>query len=93
MESDTPRTDALVEEGGLRDDADFVRQLERELAAAIKQRDEAHGLIRNWQTYFIRVINDSSLAYVPYVPVATYVMNEADKRAFLAATRKEGGGA
>lgn len=55
MESDTPRTDALVDEGGMPYDADFARQLERELAAAkaelvrnadelaaaIKQRDEA----------------------------------------------------
>jgi hypothetical protein len=61
-----------------------------ELAAMRQQRDEAHGLIRNWQTDFIRVLNDSTLAYVP---VATYDMNEADKRAFSAATRKEGGGA
>ena len=41
MQSDTPRTDALVDEGGMPYDADFARKLERELAAAIKQRDEA----------------------------------------------------
>lgn len=33
--SETPQTDALVEEGGLRDDADFARRLERERNAAI----------------------------------------------------------
>ena len=44
MESDTPRTDALVDEGGMPYDADFARELERELAAAIKQRDEARRL-------------------------------------------------
>ena len=67
-----------------------VERLRAELAAMREQRDEAHGLIRNWQTDFIRVINDSTLAYAP---VATYDMNDADKRAFLAATRKQGGGA
>ena len=41
MQSDTPRTDALVDEGGMPYDADFARELERELAAAVKQRDEA----------------------------------------------------
>ena len=65
--------------------ADEIERLRAELAKAIKQRDEAHGLIRNWQTDLIRVINDSTLAYVP---VPTYDMNEADKRAFLAAMRK-----
>jgi hypothetical protein len=58
MESDTPRTDAkdwmwtpawahpgqpLVEEERVVDAA-FARELERELAAAIKQRDEAREL-------------------------------------------------
>lgn len=33
--SETPQTDALVEEGGMRDDADFARRLERERNAAI----------------------------------------------------------
>lgn len=33
--SETPQTDALVEEGGLRDDADFARRLERQRNAAI----------------------------------------------------------
>ena len=41
MESDTPRTDALVDEGGMPYDADFARKLERELAAMRQQRDEA----------------------------------------------------
>ena len=40
--SETPQTDALVEEGGLRDDADFARRLERERNAAI---EEVAGLI------------------------------------------------
>ena len=74
----------------IEDAIDEIERLRAELDAAIEQRDDAHGLIRNWQTDFIRVINDSALAYVP---VATYDMNEADKRAFLAATQKEGGGA
>ena len=50
MESDTPRTDA---ENWIRDmgfekwvSIDFARELERELAAAIKQRDEARRLYR-----------------------------------------------
>jgi hypothetical protein len=42
--SDTPRTDALVDEGGMPYDADFARKLERELAAMEKQRDEARRL-------------------------------------------------
>ena len=47
MESDTPRTDAEDWEnldGGRDVDAKFARQLERELAAAIKQREEARRL-------------------------------------------------
>ena len=43
--SDTPRTDALVAEGGMRDDANFARQLERELVAAESARDEARRMI------------------------------------------------
>ena len=45
MESNTPRTDALVAEGGMRDDANFARQLERELVAAERARDEARRMI------------------------------------------------
>jgi hypothetical protein len=53
--SDTPRTDAVTEhyytQGGLRSAsvvrADFARELERELAAAIKQRDEARREVFN----------------------------------------------
>lgn len=46
MESDTPRTDALVDEGGMPYDADFARKLERELTAMRQQRDEARRLYR-----------------------------------------------
>jgi hypothetical protein len=43
MESNTPRTDALVAEGGMRDDADFARELERDLAKATAERDAANA--------------------------------------------------
>jgi hypothetical protein len=44
--SDTPRTDAASwrEHQQSVADADFARQLDRELAAAIKQRDEAQRI-------------------------------------------------
>ena len=60
MESDTPRTDAnelvardtpalglvvFVDEDERVVDAKFARELERELAAAIKQRDEARRIV------------------------------------------------
>lgn len=104
MPSDTPRTDALVEEGGLVYDADFARQLERELnaakaqlvsktdelAAAIRQRDEAHGLIRKWRLNLVEVVDNGEIMYA-MTSDGRCSMNDADKRAFLEATRKEGG--
>jgi hypothetical protein len=95
MESDTPRTDAEDWEnldGGRDVDAAFARQLERELAAAIKQRDEAHGLIRKWRLNLVDVVEAGDYMDA-MTSEARCSMNAADKRAFLEATRKEGGGA
>ena len=92
MQGDTPRTDSLVEEGGLPYDADFARKLERELAAAIKERDEAHGLIRKWRLNLVEVVGDGEYMDA-MTSEARIKMDDADKRAFVAATRKEGGGA
>jgi SMC interacting uncharacterized protein involved in chromosome segregation len=63
-----------------------------ELAAAIKQRDEAHGLIRKWRLNLVDVVEVGD--YMDAMSSeARIAMNDADKRAFLAATVKEGGGA
>ena len=107
MESDTPRTDAndwitqvasvnltgqdCVEEERVVDAA-FARKLERELAAMRQQRDEAHGLIRKWRLNLVDVVEIGD--YTDAMTAEAHIgMNDADKRAFLAATRKEGGGA
>ena len=104
--SDTPRTDA--NEWVARVDADdpalglvvfdehvvdakFARELERELAAMRQQRDEAHGLIRKWRLNLVDVVEvgDHMDAMTSEARIG---MNDSDKRAFLEATRKEGGG-
>ena len=94
--SDTPRTDsnewienlaflAVVH-------ADVARELERELAAAIKERDEAHGLILKWRLNLVDVVEHGE--YMDAMTSEARIgMNDADKRAFLAATCKQGGGA
>ena len=69
-----------------------IEGLECELAAAIKQRDEAHGLIRKWRLNLVDVVEVGD--YMDAMTSdARISMNDADKRAFLEATRKEGGGA
>lgn len=71
---------------------EIVERLRAELAAAIKQRDEANGLIRKWRLNLVDVVEVGD--YMDAMTSEARVsMNDADKRAFLAATRKEGGGA
>ena len=96
MTSDTPRTNAnkwATGEERLADktdvvDADFARQLERELAAAIKQRDEARRM-------FCHEIAESGKDYVTRTEHT--VDDEANARNVAAAFGwdcfKEGGGA
>jgi hypothetical protein len=72
--------------------ADEIERLRAELAAAIKQRDEAHGLIRKWRLNLVDVVEVGD--YMDAMTSEAHIgMNDADKRAFLSATRKEGGGA
>lgn len=109
MESDTNFTDAVswIGEGGVRVvRAEDAQILERELAAAkaelvrnadklaaaIKQRDEAHSLIRTWKVNLVDVVDDGEIMYA-MTSEGRCSMNDAHKRTFLAATRKEGGGA
>lgn len=96
MESETPRTDVAEWRTNFANvrvvHADFARELERELAAAIKQRDEAHGLIRKWRLNLVDVVEVGD--YMDAMTSEARIgMNDSDKRAFLLATRKEGGGA
>lgn len=83
-----------------------IERLRAELAAAIKdrsayrieidrliqQRDEAHGLIRKWRLNLVDVVEAGE--YMDAMTSEARIgMNDADKRAFLLATQKEGGGA
>ena len=96
-------TALVAERDGL---AKRVAELERELAAANsqlvskadelaamqKQRDEAHGLIRKWRLNLVDVVEVGD--YMDAMTSESRIgMNDADKRAFLAATVKEWGGA
>jgi hypothetical protein len=81
MKSDTPRTDAedwQNLDGGRDVDAGFCRKLERELADAIKQRDEAVELY----TDLLRRLS-GSVSSSP--PRAAFLTGDA--------SQKEGGGA
>jgi hypothetical protein len=91
MESDTPRTDEAEWRTNFANvrvvHADFARDLERELAAAIKQRDEAHGLICAWwRKNAVDIVDDGESMYALTPAGNRAMMNDADKRAFLAAT-------
>jgi hypothetical protein len=67
--------------------------------AAIEQRDEAHGLICGWwRKNAVEIVDDGESMYAMTPAGQRAMMNDADKRAFLAATaawrgEKEGGGA
>lgn len=79
----------------VRDCAEYhnaVMALRDELAAAIKERDEAHGLIREWRLNLVDVVEVGEYMDA-MTSEARIAMNDADKRAFLSATVKEGGGA
>jgi hypothetical protein len=111
MESDTPRTDAnvinvdyetrepdgepsqVIEEVVL---VDFARELERELAAAIKQRDEArrdaerYRWLKSDRCYWVEIQSQPSGDWV-FCGRGSRVMDAAIDAAI--ATQKEGGGA
>lgn len=74
------------------DAADEIERLRAELAAMRQQRDEAHGLIRKWRINLMDVVDDGEIMYA-MTSDGRCSMNDADKRAFLEATRKEVGGA
>ena len=80
MESDTPRTDAESPHLWVVP-AEFAKQLERELAAAIKERDEA----RRWFCFEARRASDGKNS-------ETYAKQIADMF-FWDCFAKEGGGA
>lgn len=84
MESDTP-TEPLWP-----DLAEVNVRLRAELAAAIKQRDEAHSLIRAWKVNLVDVVDDGEIMYA-MTSDGRCSMDDAHKRAFLAATVKWGG--
>ena len=69
-----------------------VDRLRAELAAMREQRDEAHGLIQKWRLNLVDVVEVGDYMDA-MTSEARISMNDADKRAFLEATRKEGGGA
>jgi hypothetical protein len=85
MESDTPRTDALVDEGGMPYDADFARKLERELAAAIKQREDARRWLRDACAEIARI---ETRFYDTLTP-----QQIAERNGWNCFSQKEGGGA
>lgn len=99
---DTPRTDVetyeldykvlIPREGGEWVKADFARELEREVAALKAERDEAHSLICTWWVNLVGVVDDGEIMYA-MTSDGRCSMNDAHKRAFLAATAKKGGGA
>jgi hypothetical protein len=69
-----------------------LAQRTAELAKANAERDEAHGLIRKWRLNLVDVVEVGD--YMDAMTSEARIgMNDADKRAFLSATRKEGGGA
>ena len=87
---------ALIREAGK-----WQKEMLSELPGAVKemreQRDEAHGLIRKWRLNLVDVVEVGD--YMDAMTSEARIrMNDADKRAFLAATaawmgEKEGGGA
>ena len=96
MQSDTPRTDAntwatgeerLAEKTDVVD-ADFARQLERELAAAIKQRDEARENLRDACEEIAMRVNSHSMLSTN--KTAEYI---AAERGWDCFGEKQGGGA
>lgn len=68
--------------------------LRAELAAMQKQRDEAHSLIRKmrWKVNPVEVVDDGAIMYA-MANDCRCIQTDSDKRAFLEATRKQGGGA
>jgi hypothetical protein len=77
-------------------DADWtpkeVYDLRAEVAALKAERDEAHSLIRKWKVNLVEVVDDGEIMYA-MTNDSMCNMTDSDKRAFLAATAKERGGA
>jgi hypothetical protein len=62
-QSDTPRTDAaaqFVSHFGWQVHADFARTLERELATATRERDEARAEVERLRSWVHRCCTDTS---------------------------------
>ena len=63
-----------------------IERLRAELAAMRQQRDEAHGLIRKWRLNLVDVVEVGE--YMDAMTSDAHIsMSDADKRAFLEATR------
>jgi hypothetical protein len=62
------------------------------LAQRTAERDEAHSLIRKWKVNLVEVVDDGEIMYA-MTNDSMCNMTDSDKRAFLAATAKERGGA
>ena len=73
-----------------REAAAEIERLRAELAAAIKERDEAHSLIRAWKVNLVDVVDFGEIMYA-MTSDGRCSMDDAHKRAFLAATVKWGG--
>jgi len=69
-----------------------LRALLAENAALKAERDEAHSLIRKWKVNLVEVVDDGEIMYA-MTNDSMCNMTDSDKRAFLAATAKERGGA
>lgn len=85
------RTIALIREAG-----GFTREDLDALPGAVKamrqQRDEANSLIRAWKVNIFDFVDNGEIMYA-ITSDSRCSMNDAHKRAFLAAMAKEGGGA
>ena len=82
---------ALIREAG-RWQKEMLSELPSAVKAMRKQRDEAHSLIQKWRLNLVDVVDVGD--YMDAMTSEARIrMNDADKRAFLAATRKQGGGA
>jgi hypothetical protein len=69
-----------------------LAQRTAEVAKANAERDEAHSLIRKWKVNLVEVVDDGEIMYA-MTNDSMCNMTDSDKRAFLAATAKERGGA
>lgn len=72
--------------------ADELERLRAEVDRVTAERDEAHGLIRKWKVNLVEVVDDGEIMYA-MTNDSMCNMTDSDKRAFLAATAKERGGA